>query len=102
MRRISFHSRKEKKIAVIGPNAKIATYCGGGSAALNPHETVTPFDGISNAAQGDVEFAQGIYGHKMLPLLGEQLKTADEAVGFTLKIFNDSPLSRNAMRQIPW
>ncbi|KAJ5390616.1 uncharacterized protein N7496_001684 [Penicillium cataractarum] len=83
--------KKEKKIAVIGPNAKIATYCGGGSAALNPYETITPFDGISNAAQGGVEFAQGIYGHQMLPLLGKQLKTADEVVGFTLKIFNEPP-----------
>lgn len=83
--------KKEKKVAVIGPNAKITTYCGGGSAALNPYETVTPFDGISRAAQGDVEFAQGIYGHQMLPLLGKQLKTTDGAVGFTLKIFNEPP-----------
>jgi beta-glucosidase len=81
--------KKEKKIAVIGPNAKIATYCGGGSAALNPYETVIPFDGISRAVQGDVEFAQGIYGHQMLPLLGKQLKTEDGTVGFTLKIFNE-------------
>jgi beta-glucosidase len=83
--------RKEKKVAVVGPNAKIATYCGGGSAALNPYETVTPVDGILGAAQGGVEFAQGIYGHQMLPLLGKQLKTADGAVGFTLKIFNEPP-----------
>ncbi|KAK4869221.1 hypothetical protein LT330_006221 [Penicillium expansum] len=82
---------KNKKVAVIGPNAKIATYCGGGSAALNPYYAVTPFDGISASALGDVEFAQGIYGHQMLPLLGKRLRTEDNVVGFTLSIFNDSP-----------
>jgi beta-glucosidase len=55
--------RKEKKTAVIGPSVRIATYCGGGSAVLNPYETVTPLDGISSAAQGGVEFAQGFCGH---------------------------------------
>ncbi|CAI7600629.1 unnamed protein product [Penicillium glandicola] len=82
---------KNKRIAVIGPNAKIATYCGGGSAALNPYYTVTPFDGISGLALGDVDFAQGIYGHQMLPLLGKSLRTENELTGFTLKIFNDPP-----------
>ncbi|KAJ5234334.1 Beta-glucosidase [Penicillium citrinum] len=82
---------KEKKIAVIGPNAKIATYCGGGSAALNPYRAVTPYDGLSEAAQGGIEFSQGIYGHQMLPLLGKQLQTEDGTVGFSLKIFNEPP-----------
>ncbi|KOS48570.1 hypothetical protein ACN38_g461 [Penicillium nordicum] len=83
---------KNKKVAIIGPNAKIATYCGGGSAALNPYYAMTPFDGISASALGDVEFAQGIYGHQMLPLLGKCLRTEDDQVGFTLKIFNDTPM----------
>ena len=82
---------KTKKIAIIGPNAKIATYCGGGSAALNPYYTVTPFDGISASAQGEVKFAQGVYGHQMLPLLGKKLCTHDGLAGFALDIYNDSP-----------
>ncbi|PWY68007.1 hypothetical protein BO94DRAFT_478583 [Aspergillus sclerotioniger CBS 115572] len=82
---------KTKKIAVIGPNAKIATYCGGGSAALNPYEAVTPFAGISNSSSGGVEFAQGIHGHQNLPLLGKRLRTQDGLTGFTLKVFNDPP-----------
>ncbi|CAG7924227.1 unnamed protein product [Penicillium olsonii] len=80
-----------KKIAIIGPNARIATYCGGGSAALNPYYTVTPFDGISASAQGEVKFAQGVYGHQMLPLLGKKLCTHDGLAGFALDIYNDSP-----------
>ncbi|CAG7915901.1 unnamed protein product [Penicillium olsonii] len=82
---------KTKKIAIIGPNARIATYCGGGSAALNPYYTVTPFDGISASAQGEVKFAQGVYGHQMLPLLGKKLCTHDGLAGFALDIYNDSP-----------
>ncbi|RAK79311.1 beta-glucosidase H [Aspergillus fijiensis CBS 313.89] len=82
---------KHKKIAVIGPNSKIATYCGGGSAALNPYEAISPFEGITHVAQADVEFAQGVYGHQMLPLLGKRLQTRDGQMGFTLRIFNDPP-----------
>ena len=82
---------KSRKIAVIGPNARIATYCGGGSAALNPYEAVTPLEGISNSSSGGVEFAQGIYGHQNLPLLGKRLHTQDSRTGFILKIFNDPP-----------
>ncbi|KAJ5137855.1 hypothetical protein N7526_004088 [Penicillium atrosanguineum] len=85
---------KDKKVAVIGPNANIATYCGGGSAALNPYYTVTPFEGISNSAQAGVDFAQGIYGHQMLPLLGKRLVTDDGLHGFTLTIFNDPPTNQ--------
>lgn len=35
--------KKSERIAVIGPNSKIATYCGGGSASLNPYEAITPY-----------------------------------------------------------
>ncbi|KAJ6007445.1 hypothetical protein N7540_011421 [Penicillium herquei] len=82
---------KNKKVAVIGPNAKIAAYCGGGSAALNPYYTVTPFQGISNSAAAGVEFSQGVYAHQMLPLLGKQMCTEDGKTGFKLSIFNEPP-----------
>lgn len=83
--------KKDKKIAVIGPNSKITTYCGGGSAALNAYRAVTPFDGISAQAQAGVEFAQGAYGHKMLPQLGKDLASSDGKPGFTVRTFNDPP-----------
>jgi beta-glucosidase len=83
--------KKDKKIAVIGPNSKITTYCGGGSASLNAYRAVTPFDGISAQAQDGVEFAQGAYGHKMLPQLGKDLVTSDGKKGFTVRTFNDPP-----------
>lgn len=83
--------KKDKRIAVIGPNSRIATYCGGGSASLNPYYTVTPFEGIKNQATAGVEFAQGAYGHQMLPLLGKQLNRPDGSEGFTMKVFNEAP-----------
>ncbi|KAK5116573.1 hypothetical protein LTR85_009198 [Meristemomyces frigidus] len=81
--------KKDKRIAVIGPNAKIATYCGGGSASLNAYRAVTPFDGVKAQAQDSMEFAQGAYGHQMLPPLGKELRTADGRQGFTLRFFNE-------------
>lgn len=42
--------RKDKQIAVIEPNSKIATISGGGSSSLMPYYTVTPFEGVSAKA----------------------------------------------------
>lgn len=77
--------KKDKRIAVIGPNSRIATYCGGGSASLNPYYTVTPFEGIENQANAGIDFAQGAYSHQMLPVLGKHLKRPDGSEGFTMK-----------------
>lgn len=83
---------RTKTVAVIGPNADIATYCGGGSAGLRAYRTVTPLEGIKSLAGGDVVFAQGAYGHQSLPLLGKHLRTPDKKQkGFVLRIYNDAP-----------
>ncbi|KZL76058.1 beta-glucosidase [Colletotrichum tofieldiae] len=82
---------KNKKVAVIGPNANIATYCGGGSAGLRAYKTVTPLEGVKSLAS-DVVFSQGAYGHQSLPLLGKSLKTPDgKQKGFVLRVYNDPP-----------
>lgn len=86
--------KKPKKIAVIGPNSKITTYCGGGSASLNPYYTVSPFEGMVAKATSGVDFAQGCYGHQSLPQLGKALKTIDGRQGFTMKVFNEPPESK--------
>ncbi|CAK7243866.1 MAG: hypothetical protein STHCBS139747_005395 [Sporothrix thermara] len=80
-----------KSVAVIGPTARIATYCGGGSASLNPYHAVTPWEGIEAQATGSLSFAQGVYGHQMLPLLGKHVRTDDGQVGFSLRVYNDPP-----------
>ena len=86
---------KNQRIAVIGPNSKIAAYSGGGSATLKPYEAVTPFDGISGLASAGVDFAQGVYAHQLLPVIGKQLRTQDGRVGFSLKFFNHAPETPN-------
>ncbi|KAF4764679.1 hypothetical protein N7455_010920 [Penicillium solitum] len=85
--------KKDGSILVIGPNAKIAAYCGGGSASLAAYYTVTPFDGVSAKTKGEVKYSQGVYSHKDLPLLGPKLKTTDGKPGFTFKVYNEHPNS---------
>ena len=58
-------------IAVIGPNAREARIGGGGSAQVNTHYAVTPFDGIV-AKAGErirVRYELGCTNHRLLPLL---------------------------------
>ncbi|TXC03263.1 hypothetical protein FocTR4_00000143 [Fusarium oxysporum f. sp. cubense] len=80
-----------KKVAVIGPNADISAYCGGGSASLRAYHTVSPMEGIKGISK-DVSFTKGLYGHRSLPQIGKLLKTVDgQRQGFTLRIYNDPP-----------
>jgi len=83
--------KTDKRIAVIGPNSKIATISGGGSASLTPYYTVTPFEGITAKASAGVDWAQGVYSHQSLPTIGEHMQTVDGRKGFTVKLYNDPP-----------
>jgi beta-glucosidase len=91
--------KKDGSVLVIGPNAKIASYCGGGSASLAPYYTVSPFDGVAAKSQGEVKYIQGVYSHKELPLLGPLLKTEDGKTGFTFKVYNE-PQSAGQDREL--
>jgi beta-glucosidase len=75
-----------EKIALIGPNAKTAQIMGGGSAQLNAHYRVSPFDGIFARVGEEMELAHevGCSNYKMLPLLPEM---------FTVEYFNSPDLS---------
>jgi beta-glucosidase len=58
------------KIAVIGPNAKVAQVMGGGSAQLNPHYRVSPLDGLVVALGADrLDYALGATNDRFEPLL---------------------------------
>lgn len=91
--------KKDSSVLVIGPNARIASYCGGGSASLAPYYLVTPFEGVSAKSTGEVKFTHGAYSHKELPLLGPLLKTADGQAGFTFKVYNE-PQSAGSNREV--
>jgi beta-glucosidase len=73
------------KIAVIGPNAKVAQIMGGGSAQLNPHYRISPYDGLVAALGADrVAYAPGASNHRFEPLLEG---------GFTIDYFANTDLS---------
>lgn len=87
--------KKDKKTVVIGPNAKIATYHGGGSASLAAFYAVTPFDGISEKLSSAPEWAVGSYSHKMLPLLGYSVTSLSGTPGMTMRAYNEHPSVAN-------
>ena len=72
---------KDKEVAVIGPNAKIASYAGGGSACLTPYYAITPYEGVCGKTS-QVYFAEGAQTHNYLPLLDSQIQTSDGQPGF--------------------
>ncbi|EAW12619.1 beta-glucosidase H [Aspergillus clavatus NRRL 1] len=87
--------KKEKSILVIGPNAKTAAYCGGGSASLDAYYTVAPFDGVKAKSEGEVSFSQGVYSYNELPVLGPLLKTEEGEKGFKFRVYNEPSSNPN-------
>jgi beta-glucosidase len=83
--------KKDKKTLILGPNAKFATYHGGGSASLAAYYAVTPFDGISKQLTNAPSYTVGCYAHKELPLLGSILKTDTGASGVRFRSYNEPP-----------
>lgn len=81
--------KKDKKTVVIGPNAKVSTYHGGGSASLLAYYAVTPFEGISSKTSFAPKYSVGAYSHKMLPLLGLATKTPSGKPGVLMKFYNE-------------
>lgn len=60
------------KVAVIGPNAKVARIMGGGSAQLNPHYAISPWDGLADALGADtLDFAIGCTNYRLVPQLDQ-------------------------------
>ena len=58
------------RIAVIGPNAKTAQIMGGGSAQLNAHYRVSPWDALVEAIGRErLVYAPGATNHRFEPLL---------------------------------
>ncbi|MEO8756233.1 MAG: glycoside hydrolase family 3 C-terminal domain-containing protein [Devosia sp.] len=80
-----------KTIAVIGPNAKVAQIMGGGSAQLNPHYRVSPWQGLAAVFGEDrMIFAEGATNHRFEPLLDQKY----EAVLFDSADLSGEPVHR--------
>jgi beta-glucosidase len=90
--------QKIQSIAVIGPNANVARFRGGGSSRVNPHYIVTPLEGITRRC-GDavqVSYEQGCTNHRRIPVLDNQYvnSSGDKILsGFTGEYYNNLDLS---------
>jgi beta-glucosidase len=86
-----------KSIAVIGSNAKVAVPSGGGSAALSSTYTITPLEGITEAAKeigATVDFAIGASAFRYLPLLDPiMINPVTGEKGAHVEFFKQSPVS---------
>ncbi len=95
---------KVKSIAIIGPNAKVAQIMGGGSAQVNAHYAICPYEGI-RAKVGDkvkLEYEIGCTNHKMLPHLEPaSVKSSDDPAtnGFTLSYYGSLDLSGSILHR---
>lgn len=79
----------EKKIAMIGPNAKRAIVHGGGSASVKPYYTTTPFDGLQNLTSNPISYARGCDTNKWLPLVSDaNLTTPDGDPGVVVEYYH--------------
>ncbi len=101
---LPLHHERLTSIAMIGPNAKVAQIMGGGSAQVNAHYAITPFEGIVSKV-GDrvsVRYEQGCTNHKLLPVLDvDLLLTGPEetAHGLTVEYFNTGDLAGAPVRR---
>ena len=93
---LSLSKLKAKKVALIG-FAKDALAHGGGSAAVNAHYKITPWDAFQNSFGNDVEFtcAKGAHRERLLAPLGKNDRRGtviglDDQPGFTLSFYDPS------------
>ena len=79
---------KIKKLAVIGPNALKGQYLGGGSASLNPHYVVHPYEGIKSnvSEETELKYAKGCHTYKYLPAIPSHLFKEND--GFKVEFYD--------------
>lgn len=82
--------KKEKTVAVIGPNAFMSAYCGGGSAQLLPYYSRTPLEGIQSKTS-NIKTAIGCQAYAMLPFIASILDTPNGKAPLTFKAYLESP-----------
>ena len=86
----------QRTIAVIGPNAKTAQIMGGGSAQLNPHYRVSPWDGLVSALGADrLRYAEGTQNNRFEPLL----RGAFRAEYFANEALTGEPVHSEALEE---
>ena len=89
---------KLNSVAIIGPNAKTAQIMGGGSARVNAHYAITPFDGITAQLGPGVKvgYEIGCTNHKYTPLIPlSNLSTSRDSTehGLAITYYNSLDLT---------
>lgn len=78
-----------KKLAIIGPNAKVANTHGGGSAAVRSYYKVSPYDGLANAVKNvEITYAPGIAATRNAPSNAHDLRNACGDPGFDFTFYD--------------
>jgi len=80
-----------RKLAVIGPNAAIATIHGGGSAFVRPYYKISPLSALRDAlgTHGvEVSYAPGIVSSWKRPVDLEELTNAGRKSGFDVRFYD--------------
>lgn len=93
---LPLQSEKLTSLAIIGPNAKTARIMAGGSAQVNAHYAITPFEAIvaRAGAQVQIGYEPGCTNHKQLPLIdAELLATGENKHRLAVEYFNNADLS---------
>ena len=88
--------KKDKPVLLIGPNAKTAVICGGGSSSMAPYYTTSPWEGVEAKVKDKSKMghAIGCYSHKELPLVSNQFTVAADPKskqGLIFRSFNEPP-----------
>ncbi|KAG4418422.1 hypothetical protein IFR04_008407 [Cadophora malorum] len=83
---------QNKKVALLGPLAKYAAAHGGGSASLNCHYKISPFDAFSSrlGTDVDVNYSKGAHIFRVYPDMEEDCKNSVGTPGFTAKYWKNS------------
>ncbi|KAL4879541.1 glycoside hydrolase superfamily [Aspergillus karnatakaensis] len=93
---LPLHPQEYKSIALLGL-AKEYLGHGGGSAAVNSHHKVTPFDAFSEALGGSCElkYAEGARITLFLPTISADVTTSEGQPGFDVRVtFTDATLPK--------
>jgi beta-glucosidase len=92
--------RDVKRLAVIGPNADVCRFGGGGSSEVIPHYLVTPLEAIRAALPGaEVVFARGSIPYTMLPAMPDRVFDGFEVDFFENLECEGEPVAHQTVRR---
>ncbi|ETS73032.1 hypothetical protein PFICI_15207 [Pestalotiopsis fici W106-1] len=86
--------RKFKKLALLGPLANYAAAYGGGSASLNCHYKISPYDAFENRLGDQVElsYSKGAHIFRVYPDLIDGSRNREGNQGFTADFYDNLEL----------